>query len=196
MAKTFAKLLDEHIKSKNISNAQLAEEIKKKTSEKTCNRHTIGLWCKGEVKRPNCEYVKAGADVLGLTLFQRVEFLAAAGCPYNEELAELLELSKNVRNDPPDIIEDNSQNKPIIGVPINLPHQFFGREKELKRIFGRWKQPPLVNVAVIGARRSGKTSLLHYIKNIHRAIPLREGQLQNWLLPTHTLYSSIFKRQG
>ena len=42
---------------------------------------------------------------------------------------------------------------------------------------------PLANVAIVGAQRSGKTSLLHYMKNITRAAPglLRAGQRTDWL---------------
>jgi hypothetical protein len=71
----------------------------------------------------------------------------------------------------------------VIGPPISHPRQFFGREQELKRIFGLWRRFPLQNVAVIGLHRSGKTSLLHYLEKITRATPaeLRPGQRRDWL---------------
>ncbi|GAB4160964.1 MAG: hypothetical protein Fur0021_33610 [Candidatus Promineifilaceae bacterium] len=71
----------------------------------------------------------------------------------------------------------------IAGPPILHPRAFFGREQELKQIFHRLQGRPLQHVAVIGARRSGKTSLLHYLKQITRtpASELRPGQQGNWL---------------
>jgi len=72
----------------------------------------------------------------------------------------------------------------VVGPPITHPRQFFGREGELKRIFGLWERFPLQNVAVIGMQRSGKTSLLHYLANITTATStqLRPGQRTDWLL--------------
>jgi hypothetical protein len=71
----------------------------------------------------------------------------------------------------------------IAGPPIIYPRCFFGRGRELKRLFNLWKRPPLQNAAIIGPRRSGKTSLLLYLKNITTTPPteLRPGQRTNWL---------------
>lgn len=71
----------------------------------------------------------------------------------------------------------------VVGPPITHCAQFFGREAELKRIFDGLSRLPLANFAVVGAQRSGKTSLLHYMKNITRAAPgqLRAGQRADWL---------------
>lgn len=54
----------------------------------------------------------------------------------------------------------------IVGPPIVHPGKFFGRDAELRRIFDAWRNYPLQNVAIIGPKRSGKSSLLHYVKNI------------------------------
>jgi hypothetical protein len=54
----------------------------------------------------------------------------------------------------------------VAGPPITDPRHFFGREHELKRLLNLFKNPPLQNAAIIGPRRSGKTSLLQYLKNI------------------------------
>ena len=72
----------------------------------------------------------------------------------------------------------------IAGPPITHPHHFFGRERELKRLFGLWRGLPLQNAAIIGPRRSGKTSLLWYLKTITTTPPeqLRPGQQNNWLV--------------
>ncbi len=81
----------------------------------------------------------------------------------------------------------------IAGPPILHPRQFFGRERELKRLFNLWKRPPLQNAAVIGPRRSGKTSLLMYLKTVTTTPPahLRPGQRSDWL-PQPERYRWVF----
>lgn len=71
----------------------------------------------------------------------------------------------------------------VVGPPIRDPRQFFGRQNELVRIFNLWQALPLQHMAVIGERRSGKTSLLHYVMQITTASPaeLRPNQRTNWL---------------
>ncbi|MCA9937142.1 MAG: hypothetical protein KC418_00760 [Anaerolineales bacterium] len=71
----------------------------------------------------------------------------------------------------------------IAGPPILRPRDFFGREWELKQIFHRLQGGMLQHVAVMGARRSGKTSLLHYLRQITTASTpsLRPDQRQDWL---------------
>lgn len=54
----------------------------------------------------------------------------------------------------------------IVGPPISHPAHFFGREREIKRILNLLKRLPLQNAALIGPRRSGKTSLLHFLSAI------------------------------
>ncbi|MEH1905940.1 ATP-binding protein [Nostoc sp.] len=78
----------------------------------------------------------------------------------------------------------NGEASPFItGAPITQPRYFFGREKELKRLFNLLKRHPLQNAAIIGKKRSGKTSLLHYLKNITTtpAEQLRPEQKSDWL---------------
>lgn len=81
----------------------------------------------------------------------------------------------------------------ITGAPITHPRHFFGRQRELKRLFDLLKRHPLQNAAIIGKRRSGKTSLLHYLKNITTTPPeqLRPGQKSDWL-PHPERYCWIF----
>lgn len=71
----------------------------------------------------------------------------------------------------------------LAGPPVTYPRAFFGRERELKRLFHLLQQPPLQNAAIVGPRRSGKTSLLHYLRTITLAPPeqLRPAQRVNWL---------------
>jgi hypothetical protein len=70
------------------------------------------------------------------------------------------------------------------GPPVIHPRYFFGRERELRRLFNLWKGHPLQNAAIIGQRRSGKTSLLRYLQRITITPPeqLRPGQRNDWLL--------------
>ena len=81
----------------------------------------------------------------------------------------------------------------ITGSPITHPRYFFGREKELKRLFNLLKRHPLQNAAIIGKQRSGKTSLLYYLKNITTTPPteLRPNQKSDWL-PHPENYRWIF----
>lgn len=71
----------------------------------------------------------------------------------------------------------------IIGPPILHPRHFFGRDREIKRLFGLLNHIPLQNAAIIGPRRSGKTSLLHYLKGITTTLTteLRPQQRNDWL---------------
>jgi hypothetical protein len=76
----------------------------------------------------------------------------------------------------------------ITGNPITEPRYFFGHERQLQRIFHILNRSPLQNVAIIGEKHMGKTSFLHYLKNITTTSTdlLRNGQKQDWLTaPTH-----------
>ena len=81
----------------------------------------------------------------------------------------------------------------VVGPPILAPRQFFGRAYEVKRLFNMWRQVPFQHTAVIGPKRSGKTSLLHYIRQIVTVNPtqLRPGQ-HNTLLPQPDQYRWVF----
>ncbi len=75
----------------------------------------------------------------------------------------------------------------VIGLPITNPRQFFGREYILKRIFDTWRSPPLQHIALIGVKRSGKTSLLHYLSRIidTPSEKLRPNQRNDWIKPCY-----------
>lgn len=81
----------------------------------------------------------------------------------------------------------------LTGSPILEPRCFFGRERELKRIFGLLNRHPLQNAAIVGKRRSGKTSLLRYLQKISMTPTgqLRPGQKSDWL-PNPETYRWIF----
>lgn len=78
----------------------------------------------------------------------------------------------------------------VCGPPITHPRRFFGRINEVKRIFVVWNRFPLQHFALIGPKRSGKTSLLHFLRSIQStpqaelrpdqasALPLMAGKLR------------------
>jgi hypothetical protein len=116
------------------------------------------------------------------TLRDCEQFLESAGVPRPKETArELWGGAAGAEHTPgkaPDRVHAF-----VVGPPIHQPRQFFGRERELARIFGWWQTAPLMHVSLIGARRSGKTSLLHYLRTITTtpASELRSGQRTDWL---------------
>ena len=77
----------------------------------------------------------------------------------------------------------NDHSSFIVGPPITHPSHFFGHEREVRHLFNLLKKQPLQHAAIIGPRRSGKTSLLLYLKNITTTPPseLRSGQRSDWL---------------
>jgi hypothetical protein len=81
----------------------------------------------------------------------------------------------------------------IAGPPIIHPREFFGRGRELRRLFNLWRRTPLQNAAIIGPRRSGKTSLLLYLRSITSTpeSQLRRGQRADWL-PEPGRYRWVF----
>jgi hypothetical protein len=56
-----------------------------------------------------------------------------------------------------------SNNPFTYGNPISDPRRFFGREWEVKQIFGRLQNKEFESSSVVGERRIGKTSLLNYL---------------------------------
>jgi hypothetical protein len=131
----------------------------------------------------------------GLTVDECVRFLRYGGHPHPADAtAELTAGPQHgsraqPANDHPPPLDDELF---VAGPPITQPRQFFGRERELARIFTWWRRAPLHQITVVGPRRSGKTSLLHYLAKITVAPPatLRPGQRQDWL-PTPTHYDWV-----
>lgn len=60
--------------------------------------------------------------------------------------------------------------------PIDHPHDFFGRNHEIKSLLSWLSRIPLQNTAILGPRISGKTSLLRHIFHINMGISLRSDQ--------------------
>ncbi len=67
----------------------------------------------------------------------------------------------------------------VVGPPVADPRRFFGRRDIIKRVFGLWKAPPLQNAAILGATRTGKTSLLLHLRHLATSPPaaLRPDQV-------------------
>jgi hypothetical protein len=65
----------------------------------------------------------------------------------------------------------------VVGKPVH-PRHFFGRGREIIRLSQLLTSSPLQNAAVIGQKRSGKTSLLRYLRDLNTVRPgdLRPGQ--------------------
>lgn len=112
------------------------------------------------------------------------QFLTGAQFPGIASLCQQLFPTDAIPYRPLSTMEDADHISPfIVGPPIQCPHKFFGRDTQLKRIFGLISHFPLQHVAIIGPRRSGKTSLLHYLRMITTvaSVRLRPGQKHGWL---------------
>lgn len=117
----------------------------------------------------------------GLDVQSCAELLRYGGHPRADEMAKKLFPTAgdlvSIRSD--EIVPAGWEEQSFIaGPPITRPHQFFGREREVGRLGKWWGRLPLAHVALIGPRRSGKTSLLHYMRAL-TAQPrprLRPGQ--------------------
>lgn len=108
------------------------------------------------------------------------DFLISGGHPNPEQVAKSYAESN--------FADDQIANLPttpfVVGPPIFDPIKFFGRNREVKRVFMALQGASLQHCAVIGKHRSGKTSLLHYLKKITKTVPeaLRPEQKQDWLV--------------
>lgn len=82
----------------------------------------------------------------------------------------------------PNIFEhDRDGSRPFRpGRPIGHPQSFFGRSEHLKSIFSWWQRAPLHNVALLGSRLSGKTSLVRHLLHLSLGQELRPEQQREW----------------
>ena len=140
----FANLLNEHMARIGLGTSELARRV-------GIHRHTLMRWRKGESGRPDCASVQACIAHLHLSEQQVQAFLQAAGCPPSEEDVDGARLSPFV-----------------VGRPISDPRQFCGFAPLVKRILKLWGRLPLQNIAIVGGRGSGKTSLLYYLQHTVR----------------------------
>ncbi len=158
----------------------------------------IEHWRKGHVPARQAEVEQLAREIVRRTDFDRswlLKFLRSADSPRADVLCNELFPVPAVQAAPVGVTRmatapAHDHHPPVedlapfvVGPPITHCRQFFGRERELKRIFNGIDRFPLQNVAVIGPQRSGKTSLLHYLKNICSMLPsqLRSDQHNSWL---------------
>ncbi len=183
----FAQLLLAHIKRRGITNAQLAKKIKVPTD-------MLLSWLNEHHFPYHRDEVLRCATHLNLSLEECNELLSAANFPPEDFEADFeAELLQNIPAvfTPPAItglpftLTAWHRSPFVVGPPITEPRQFFGREYIIKRIFDVWKYMPLQHIAIVGLKRSGKTSLLHYLSKIIDTPPekLRPGQRNDWLVP-------------
>jgi len=153
---------------------------------RTSGQSSIGYWRRGfvpgdlaEVERLALLLARRG----GLSERSCEQFLRSAGHPRPEVVVQKVWPTDNAnsRKPPPGLAE---KSRPFNAHrPITDPRQFFGRERECRRIFSGWRYSPLQDMAIVGPKRSGRTSLLHYLRAIHATPPthLRPGQRHDWL---------------
>ncbi len=145
----------------------------------------IEYWRKGHIPADHYELEELARELVkrnGLDQTQCKQFLQRAGHPNADEMLNQLFLFLDTRSSRSEL--SSQELSPfVVGPPITTPRQFFGRKRELNRIFSLWQFFPLQHVAILGPKRSGKTSLLHYLKSITCTSPaeLRPGQRTDWL---------------
>lgn len=112
-----------------------------------------------------------------------IEFLQAAGHADPFHFSEQLFNQALALPGEPDETGSEFQSAFIVGPPIFHPRQFFGRSREVRRVFSVLASLPLQNTALIGPQRSGKTSFLHYLHAITLtpSDQLRPGQQNTYL---------------
>jgi len=187
-ARQFAKSLTKAVRTiaarENKTIAGVQDELGYALGRET-GGSSIEYWRKGHVPADQRDLVKLAQELAGrggLTRKECERFLHHAGCAYSREMLDKLLVSleqASARDE-----QFPQQLSPfVVGPPVTNPRQFFGRERELGRIFGLWRGFPLQHVTVVGPRRSGKTSLLHHLRRITRTPPneLRPGQRTDWL---------------
>lgn len=154
---TFAQLLVQYMDRMGMSNSELARRV-------GFHRHTLIRWRRGEIVRPDCDKIRACLPHLQLNPDEANALLMSAGCAYRQrgEGEGLTHLSNEGE------VPAEALSPFVVGPPITDPRQFCGRDAALSRIFKLWRRFPLQNIAVTGARRIGKSSLLHYLKHTVR----------------------------
>ncbi len=146
----------------------------------------VEYWRKGNVPARAGELEQLGRELLSRGGFIHPDELEqfVQNADYPELYPRLLPLLSTFPPNRPAAGKTPGEHPPFIaGPPVTHPRYFFGREREIKRLFNQLRHRPLQNAAIIGPPRSGKTSLLHYLKSITTtpAEELRPGQRADWL---------------
>ena len=191
-AEEFAKLLTKSIRAIAAHQSVRIQDIQQEIGQAAGRRGGTAIehWRKGYFPRRTRDVEKLTHELAQRGGFinreEAEQFLLSAGYPDAAQLSNQLFPQENQPL-------DGEISPFIIGWPIIEPRHFFGRDYEVKLIFDLLRRPPMQNIALIGARRSGKTSLLHYLKNIPTASPesLRPNQWGN-RLPNPEQYQWVF----
>jgi len=202
MAEKFAQLLTEGIHRVRLNEAKNIQVVQDELGYALGREggSAIEYWRKGHIPPKLSDVEKLAAEIVRRANLERTwleQFLGSVDHPNPTKLCDELfpaSSSKMERIAPPTplrSIHPPHNGDPhavgptpfIVGPPISDSRYFFGRTYELKRIFGLLKRFPFQNIAIVGLKRSGKTSLLHYLKSITTLdlAQLRPGQRTDWL---------------
>lgn len=187
-----------------VSTKQQLVPYKRKGLTPVEKQHLRGLlsgYSPAEIAYKLCKNARGVEADLCKTLYRYIEALTDRSANTLKNWRDVIDwleeagyrtLSNQFQNPAP--LESFAQACPFIaGPPIIHPRYFFGRERELKRLFNLLKHPPLQNAVIIGPPHSGKTSLLRYLQSITTTPPvqLRCDQRADWL-PRPEQYRWIF----
>lgn len=149
----------------------------------------IEHWRKGNVPAQQRELEALAREIMRRADFDRawlLRFLSCGRHPHPQQACDQIRPPREPApaEPPPAPHNESAPTAPFIaGPPVTHPRHFFGRAAITRRIFDQLRRLPLQNAAVIGPRRSGKSSLLHYLRavGVTPAAQLRPGQRQDWL---------------
>ncbi|MCP4696606.1 MAG: ATP-binding protein [Gammaproteobacteria bacterium] len=167
--KLLPELLTRYMARAHIAVPELAKTIE-------VARTTVDRWLSGEML-PKQGKIEACARALSASA---EELLAAADKDRKSKKSmRFYERNYAIRIPSKVFLPEDEALVPVVPPrPIMHPCQFFGRDVLLKRILQAWDKTFLEHVLITGPKGSGKTSLLHYLKEIHRvsASSLRPDQ--------------------
>ncbi|MCV6636531.1 ATP-binding protein [Candidatus Albibeggiatoa sp. nov. NOAA] len=166
---SFVKLFNAHIDHLGVTNQKLAEVM-------DVHHTTIARWRKEATTGQKQNKPEEEKPIQRFAHHYRLN---------TQELDELLASADFKVNDKP--INQQIVNPFITGQPVRYGN-FYGRQAILESLFSLWRgfpQTPMQNAAIIGDKRSGKTSLLMYLRDIVNlgaaSGKLRENQRVDWL---------------
>lgn len=188
----FAKLLAQAVKRAAAENNKTMREIQEEIGLRLgrSGRSTIDFWQRGHIPPKTRDIENLVTELAAMNGFRNDQelrqILQAAGYYEANIDALCINISPQHQAAPARRVRSHPALSPetfVVNLPVMHPRQFFGRQRILNRIFNLFSHFPLQNVAVIGPRHSGKTSLLNYIRDICTTPTdqLRPGQVQNWL---------------
>lgn len=177
----FGRLLSDAINRIHMTKRLSKGEVIRRLEENIgYSSSTIYSWRKGKI--PEDESLELLATALfkegGLNCHQLLKILKSTGYAFNPLYKKLCDEDKIELPIPRETFAPF-----YFGTGIQHPRQFFDREPILTKIFRMWRNSALQCGAIIGDRRSGKTALLEYVRQISvtPASELRPGQKRDWL---------------